>query len=109
MHTRDSTRSEHDREHGRHEEEVVTGQEDVLGGGESSQDEVGGETQRHDDCRLWPESLLRQGDDRFIGRHYPVQVETHLDHRAKWGQGAYDDAGATNQNNEPENGLQGPG
>ena len=84
----------------------MASQEDVFGRRESRECEVGDESKRHDDRRLWAERLLGEGHDGLIRRDHTVKMETDLDHGAERSQGADHDSGAADQDDEAEDRLQ---
>ena len=98
---------EDDRNHARHIERVVAGEEDEFEAGEAGDGDVCHHAKRHDERGRRAVFLQRGGDDGFVVRHHALHVERLLENVAERIERAEQHARAAAQNDEAEDGLDG--
>ena len=74
---------EDDRNHARHIERVVAGEEDEFEAGEAGDGDVCHHAEGHDECGRRAVLSQRGGDDGFVIRHHALHMEGFLEDFAK--------------------------
>ena len=100
--------AQHDGEHARHVERVVTGEEDVVHAREASKHDVEEHAHAHDECGVLTEVGQSHGHDGLVVRHDALHGEGVVEDLAEGEQGAgLQVAGAGGENQEAHDGLDG--
>ncbi|MNS36463.1 hypothetical protein D3C72_686540 [compost metagenome] len=96
---------ENGRHHHRHEEGVVTGQEDEFPRREAGDQYVHQHGEEHDHRHLLAERLLGDGDDGLVVGDHPLDAEGVLEDGGKIAEGVHHQGGTGPQDDEAHDGL----